>query len=141
MRNPQRFTATLLIARTSLNVALVTLGAVTAMQLAVATAVSPWAAATYGGVITGLLILAFCELIPRSVTVPRAATEAVVVLLGCLPWFVVLGIVEAFLSPSETLHPAWKVMLGLALQACFFAPVAIAAVRRDPPAAEGAAAP
>ena len=67
--------------------------------------------------------------LPRSVTVPRAATEAVVVLLGCLPWFVVLGIVEATLSPSETLHPAWKALLGLALETCFLVPVALATLR------------
>ena len=79
--------------------------------------------------------------LPRSVTVPRAATEAVVVLLGCLPWFVVLGIVEAFLSPSETLHPAWKALLGIALETCFLVPVALAALRRDETREPGGAVP
>jgi uncharacterized membrane protein SpoIIM required for sporulation len=67
--------------------------------------------------------------LPRAVTVPRAATEAVVVLLGCLPWFLVLGVVEAFLSPSPTLHWGWKLLLGLALETCFLVPVALAGVR------------
>jgi cyanate permease len=63
------------------------------------------------------------------VTVPRAAREAVVVLLGCLPWFVVLGIVEGFLSPSPELPWVWKALLGLALEVCFLVPVALAALR------------
>lgn len=69
------------------------------------------------------------EDLPRAVTVPRAAREAVVVLLGCLPWFVVLGIVEGFLSPSPELPWVWKALLGLALEVCFLVPVALAALR------------
>jgi uncharacterized membrane protein SpoIIM required for sporulation len=74
--------------------------------------------------------------LPRSVTVPRAATEAVVVLLGCLPWFVVLAIVEAVLSPSPTLHWGWKLLLGLALEVCFLVPVALVTLRGEEGAAE-----
>lgn len=81
--------------------------------------------------------------LPRSVTVPRAAREAVVVLFGCLPWFLVLAVVEAFLSPSPDLPLLWKVLLGLALEVCFLTPIALGLLR-DPAAtarrAMGAAA-
>ena len=36
---------------------------------------------------------------PRAVAVRRAATESLAVLLGCLPWFVILALVEVFVSP------------------------------------------
>src|SRR5690606_11235251 len=74
--NPQRFTATLLISRTALNVALATLGVVTGLQLAVGTNVGPWTAAIYAAVVSGLLILVLCELIPRSMAVPNALRVA-----------------------------------------------------------------
>jgi uncharacterized membrane protein SpoIIM required for sporulation len=74
------------------------------------------------------------EDLPRSVTVPRAAREALVVLLGCLPWFLVLGVVEAFLSPSPTLPWVWKALLGMALEVCFLIPVAVVALRASPAA-------
>ena len=74
--------------------------------------------------------------LPRSVTLPRATREALVVLLGCLPWFGVLAIVEALLSPSPTLPWAAKALLGLALEVLFLAPVAVAALRAAPAAEE-----
>ncbi|HEV8632320.1 MAG TPA: stage II sporulation protein M [Thermoanaerobaculia bacterium] len=70
--------------------------------------------------------------LPRSVTVPRAAREALVVLLGCLPWFLVLGLVEGFLSPSPELPLLWKALLGLALEICFLAPLVLGALRAVP---------
>jgi uncharacterized membrane protein SpoIIM required for sporulation len=69
--------------------------------------------------------------LPRSVTVPRAAREALVVLLGCLPWFLVLGIVEGFLSPSPDLPFAVKALLGVALEVCFLTPLALSALRGE----------
>src|SRR5690606_40511517 len=42
--------------------------------------VGPWTAATYAAAATGLLILVFCELLPRSVAVPHAASVAPVVI-------------------------------------------------------------
>jgi uncharacterized membrane protein SpoIIM required for sporulation len=72
----------------------------------------------------GVAILRADDL-PRSVTVPRAAREALVVLLGCLPWFLVLGVVEAFISPSPELPFVWKALLGVALEICFLAPIAL----------------
>ena len=67
--------------------------------------------------------------LPRSLTVPRAATEALVVLLGCLPWFLLLGVVEGFLSPSPELPLVWKALLGVALELCFLAPIALGMLR------------
>jgi uncharacterized membrane protein SpoIIM required for sporulation len=72
------------------------------------------------------------EDLPRSVTLPRAAREALVVLLGCLPWFLLLGAVEALLSPHPELPWVWKALLGLALEVCFLVPVALAALRAAP---------
>ena len=75
-RNPQRFTATLLITRTALNTAFVALATVTALQLAAPTGVGPWLAVLYGAVGAGLLLLLFSELVPRSVAVPHALRVA-----------------------------------------------------------------
>jgi uncharacterized membrane protein SpoIIM required for sporulation len=63
--------------------------------------------------------------LPRAVTVPRATREALVVLLGCLPWFLLLGLVEGFISPSPDLPLGWKLPLGLALEVCFLTPLAL----------------
>ena len=79
----------------------------------------------------GVAILRADEL-PRSVTVPRAAQEALVVLLGCLPWFVLLGIVEGFLSPDPDIPFAWKALLGVALEICFLSPLALGLITRAP---------
>jgi uncharacterized membrane protein SpoIIM required for sporulation len=70
---------------------------------------------------------------PRSVTVPLAARNALIVLLGCLPWFLVLGVVEAFLSPNPALPFVWKALLGLALETCFLAPLALGVIGAAPP--------
>jgi uncharacterized membrane protein SpoIIM required for sporulation len=56
---------------------------------------------------------------PRREAVQDAARRALVVLLGCLPWFVLLGVVEAFLSPSPELDPSVKALLGLGLESLF----------------------
>ena len=69
--------------------------------------------------------------LPRSLTVPRAAREALVVLLGCLPWFVLLAIVETFLSPLPELPLVWKALLGIALEVCFLTPIALGALRQE----------
>lgn len=90
------------------------------------------------GLSIGVAILRAGDL-PRSVTVPRAAREALVVLLGCLPWFLLLAIVEGVLSPSAELPFLWKAMLGLALEICFLTPIALGAIR-EPAAARGTAA-
>lgn len=56
---------------------------------------------------------------PRGAAIQEAARDAFAVLLGCVPWFVVLALVEVFVSPSPELPPAVKVALGLALEVLF----------------------
>ncbi len=65
---------------------------------------------------------------PRALAVRDAGRDALAVLLGCLPWFVVLALVEVFISPAPELPVSLKVTLGLALESLFlfmaFRPVA-----------------
>jgi len=56
---------------------------------------------------------------PRAVLVRRAASGALVVLLSCLPAFVVLGVVEGFISPDPAVATSLKVALGLSLVVVF----------------------
>jgi uncharacterized membrane protein SpoIIM required for sporulation len=56
---------------------------------------------------------------PRALAVRDAGRDALAVLLGCLPWFVVLAVVEVFVSPSPELPVSLKVTLGLALESVF----------------------
>ncbi len=56
---------------------------------------------------------------PRAEAWREAGGQGVVVLLGCLPWFLLLGLVEAFLSPQPALSPAFKIALGVTLLALF----------------------
>jgi uncharacterized membrane protein SpoIIM required for sporulation len=58
--------------------------------------------------------------LPRRDVLRAAGHDALVILFGCLPWFVPLGVVEAFLSPSPEIAPATKAALGLGLCALFF---------------------
>lgn len=71
-----------------------------------------------GGLALGQALVA-AEDLPRRLVVARASREALVLLLGCLPWFVVLGIVEAVISPAPAVSPALKLALGLGLEALF----------------------
>lgn len=82
---------------------------------------------------------------PRAEAVRDASRDALVVLAGCLPWILLLGFVEGFISPAE-LAPAFKAALGLLLEVLFLAvawrPLAPAAERAAwRPARKGAAAP
>ena len=56
---------------------------------------------------------------PRRVLVARAGREALIVLVGCLPWFLLLGLVEALVSPAPGVPIALKVGLGLGLETTF----------------------
>ena len=56
---------------------------------------------------------------PRSERLRESGRGALVVLAGCLPWILLLGFVESFLSPSEKLSFSAKVFLGLLLEASF----------------------
>ena len=56
---------------------------------------------------------------PRAVAMRRAGGESLVVLMGCLPWILVLGFVEGFLSPSVDLSTTTKWGVGLLLELVF----------------------
>ena len=56
---------------------------------------------------------------PRREAIPEAGHSALVLLLGCLPWFLVLGMVEAFVSPSAHFSFSFKLLLGMALESLF----------------------
>jgi uncharacterized membrane protein SpoIIM required for sporulation len=56
---------------------------------------------------------------PRALAVREAARDALIVLLGCLPWFVPLALTEVFISPAPQLPVSLKVTLGLALESLF----------------------
>lgn len=56
---------------------------------------------------------------PRRDALRLAGKDALVLLLGCLPWFVPLGIVEGFLSPSTAVPPLLKLIVGVSLLALF----------------------
>jgi uncharacterized membrane protein SpoIIM required for sporulation len=58
---------------------------------------------------------------PRSLAVREAARGSLAVLLGCVPWFVVLALVEVFISPSPGVPAGVKLTLGLALEGAFLA--------------------
>ncbi len=56
---------------------------------------------------------------PRRAVLQEASRDALVVLVGCLPWFLLLGLVEGFVSPAQGLGVPLKVALGAALEAAF----------------------
>jgi uncharacterized membrane protein SpoIIM required for sporulation len=49
----------------------------------------------------------------------RAGRESAKLMLGCVPWFVVLGLVEGYVSPRGDVPVAVKAALGVALLAAF----------------------
>jgi len=71
-----------------------------------------------GGLAIGKSLVA-AEDRPRAEAVRAASRQALVLLLGCLPWFLVLGIVEAFVSPAPGIPANVKLALGLALEGLF----------------------
>ncbi len=56
---------------------------------------------------------------PRAEALRSASRQALVVLLGCLPWFLFLGLVEAIVSPAPGVPAPFKAALGLGLFALF----------------------
>jgi uncharacterized membrane protein SpoIIM required for sporulation len=56
---------------------------------------------------------------PRRVALTRAGRQALIVLVGCLPWFLVLGVVEAIISPAPGVPAALKLAIGLGLETTF----------------------
>jgi len=73
---------------------------------------------TAGGLSLGQALVA-AEDLPRRLVLRRASRDALVLLIGCLPWFIVLGVVEAVVSPAPTVPAPMKAALGLGLEACF----------------------
>ena len=56
---------------------------------------------------------------PRRLVVREAVLDALVVMLGCLPFFLALGFIEAVISPSPDLGWPVKLGVGLALESAF----------------------
>ncbi len=74
--------------------------------------------------------------VPRGEWLRRAGLDALVVLLGCLPWILLLGFVEGYVSPSRDVPVAAKVLLGLLLEGTFVSWVVFLGRRREAPATE-----
>jgi uncharacterized membrane protein SpoIIM required for sporulation len=72
------------------------------------------------GLSVGRALVATADL-PRALAVREAALSSLAVLLGCLPWFVILALVEVFISPSPAVPAGVKLTLGLALEGAFLA--------------------
>jgi uncharacterized membrane protein SpoIIM required for sporulation len=62
--------------------------------------------------------LIFAGDLPRAERMRRAGREALVVLLGCVPFILLLGVVEGHVSPSDLPLP-YKLALGLSIEAIF----------------------
>jgi uncharacterized membrane protein SpoIIM required for sporulation len=56
---------------------------------------------------------------PRATVLARVGRESLSLLLGCLPWIVLLAAVEVLISPAPEIPAAAKVVLGLGLEAGF----------------------
>lgn len=62
---------------------------------------------------------------PRSERMAAAGRRSLTVLIGCLPWILVLGFVEGFVSPSPLLPTSVKAAVGVLLIMGFVAMVAL----------------
>ena len=58
---------------------------------------------------------------PRGRRLRDAAIDSLLVVLGCLPWILLLGFVEGYVSPSPDVDLYAKVLLGLLLESAFLA--------------------
>jgi uncharacterized membrane protein SpoIIM required for sporulation len=58
---------------------------------------------------------------PRGQRLRRAAVDSLLVVLGCLPWILLLGFVEGYVSPKPDIDLYAKVLVGLLLEAAFLA--------------------
>ena len=56
---------------------------------------------------------------PRREVLRSASRDALVILLGCLPWFLVLGLVESYVSPSGDIPLMTKAAVGTSLEVLF----------------------
>lgn len=57
--------------------------------------------------------------VPRADALRSSGRDALTVLLGCLPWIVILGFVEGFISPNPELPVHVKTAIGLMLEGIF----------------------
>lgn len=57
--------------------------------------------------------------LPRRDVLMTAGRDALIIVLGCLPWFVPLGFIEAFVSPSTEIPAGLKAAVGLSLLLLF----------------------
>jgi uncharacterized membrane protein SpoIIM required for sporulation len=58
---------------------------------------------------------------PRREALAEAGADAFALLGGCLPWFLVLGAVEALVSPAPAVPTGLKIAVGIALECAFLA--------------------
>jgi uncharacterized membrane protein SpoIIM required for sporulation len=56
---------------------------------------------------------------PRAEVIQETTRDALIVLAGCLPWILLLGFVEGFLSPSADFTLAFKAAVGGLLEVLF----------------------
>lgn len=56
---------------------------------------------------------------PRRQALESAGRDGLTILLGCLPWFVPLGLIEGFVSPSPWVPAGLKAVIGVSLVALF----------------------
>jgi uncharacterized membrane protein SpoIIM required for sporulation len=68
-------------------------------------------------------------LLPRSEAIATAARDALRVLMGSAPLLVIAGLIEAFVSPSETLPASVKIATGIGSGLIFYAYVLLAGRR------------
>lgn len=76
---------------------------------------------------------------PRAAALRVAGREALLVLFGSLPWILLLGFVEGFVSPSNAVGWRAKLLLGLLLEAAFVLWATAPWLRALPSAEDGAA--
>lgn len=64
--------------------------------------------------------LVFAGDLPREERLRKAGRDALVVLLGCIPFILMLGVVEGFISPSN-LPFVYKLAIGFTIESVFLA--------------------
>lgn len=63
--------------------------------------------------------------LPRRIRFGAAARDSIQLMLGTIPWFVLLGIVEGFVSPDMSLDTSTKAVLGAVVWGTFLAYVSV----------------
>jgi len=56
---------------------------------------------------------------PRAERLVQAGRRSLILLLGCLPWILLLGFIEGHISPSSQISWATKIAIGLMVEALF----------------------